>query len=120
MWSRICHLTNVQTSEYSKKATAMKCLVLNTQSIVSKNKTGVGNETTWNLHRFLDFVYSETTDVVFVSESWLISNIMDSELLCQDYAIFCRDRVDRRGGEVLIVVKSSLFKSVKHLKSPAS
>ena len=62
----------------------MKCLVLNTQSIVSKNKTGAGNETAWNLHRFQDLVYSESADVVFVSEYFaeiVLTDVMAEYLL---------------------------------------
>ena len=84
------------------------------------NPTGIGNGKSWNLHRFQDLVYSECADIVFVSETRLTGNILDTELLGQDYTIIRKDRIARRGGGVLIAVKSSLFRSVKEFSTPAS
>ena len=84
------------------------------------NPTGIGNGKSWNLHCFQDLVYSECADIVFVSETWLTGNILDTELLGQDYTIIRKDLIAMRGGGVLIAVKSSLFRSVKEFSTPAS
>ena len=108
------------TTENTTKKTSLKGLLINTQSLTSMNPTGIGNGKSWNLHRFQDLVYSECADIVFVSETRLTGNILDTELLGQDYTIIRKDRIARRGGGVLIAVKSSLFRSVKEFSTPAS
>ena len=57
---------------------------------------------------------------MFVTESWLTSKVLDTELLCQEYAIIRKDRVAKRGGGVLIAVKSNMFRSVYNLLIPAA
>ena len=84
------------------------------------NSTGVRNDKTWNLHRFQDLVCSECANIVFVTETWLTGNILDTELLGQDYTIIRKDRIARHGGGVLIAVKSSLFRLVKEFLTPGA
>ena len=59
-------------------------------------------------------VLSETQfpDIICVVETWLSSDISDSELEITNYQIFRRDR-DRHGGGVLMYVHSSF--AVNHL-----
>ena len=92
------------TMKNTTKRSSLKGLLINAQSLNSMNSTGVRNDKTWNLHRFQDLVYSECADVVFVTETWLTGNILDTELLGQDYTIIRKDRIARRGGGVLIAV----------------
>ena len=106
------------TTENTTKKTSLKGLLINAQSLTSMNPTGNGKS--WNLHRFQDLVYSECADIVFVNETWPTGSVLDTELLGQDYTIIRKDRVARRGGGMLIAVKSSLFRSVKEFSTPAS
>jgi hypothetical protein len=61
----------------------LRCYYQNVRSIRSGNK----------LREFQDTVYANQYDIVAISESWLTSDISDSELLPWDYDIF---RCDRR------------------------
>ena len=55
----------------------------------------------FNLHRF---------------QTWLNQNISNSEILHSGFTIIRRDRSDRGGGGVFIVIKSASFKAVEQFK----
>ena len=57
----------------------LKCLLTNARSLKSQHKQG--NEIINNVNCFQDLVYSEDSDVVCVSETWLNSDISNSEIL---------------------------------------
>lgn len=74
---------------------SIKCLLMNARSIVNK---------THELNTFT-ILY----DVIGVTETWLKPDILDSEILPHnDFSIYRRDRVDKRGGGVLLAVRSSI------------
>jgi exonuclease III len=68
-----------------------------------------------NLERFQNLVYTENSDIVCVSETWLRDDINNAEILHSGYTIFRNDRKSRGGG-VLLAVKSSSFKSIHEIK----
>jgi hypothetical protein len=72
----------------------------------------VTNKTIYNLNRFQDLGYAESSDVVWVNETWLNKDILDSEILHSDYTIFRKDRVNRSGGGVILAVKAESFQTV--------
>ena len=57
-------------------------------------------------------MYAEDAGVVYVNETWLGSEVADSELLHAGYTIYRKDCINKRGGGVLIAVKSDLFLSI--------
>ena len=68
-----------------------------------------------NLERFQNLVYTENSDIVCVSETWLRDDINNAEILHAGYTIFRNDRKSRGGG-VLLAVKSSSFMSIREIK----
>ena len=68
-----------------------------------------------NLSRFQqELAYAEGSGKIFVSETWLSSNVLNSEILPEDYFIVRNDR-DTHGGGVLLAIKSSSFKSAREV-----
>ena len=60
--------------------------------------------------KFQELVYSESIDVMFVTETWLNSNISDREILLIGYDFYRTDRsLGRSGGGVLIAIKQDTF-----------
>jgi len=47
-------------------------------------------------------------DIIALTETWLRDTVLDSEVFCQEYHVHRKDRTDRRGGGVLLAIKSSL------------
>ena len=61
------------------------------------------------LQDFQAMVYSKDLDIVIVTETWLTPTVLDKEILPRDYDIYRRDRpTDRRGGGVLVAIKSDI------------
>jgi exonuclease III len=61
--------------------------------------------------KLADFYFNScitSYDVICLTETWLHTNILDTELFCDDFSIFQLDRVNKRGGGVLIAVHSKL------------
>ncbi len=56
---------------------------------------------------FQSLVYSKSVDCFCVTESWLSSNIGDSEILPSNYKLYRCDR-EERGGGVLIAVSDQI------------
>ena len=69
----------------------LSCMCLNARSIVNK---------TLDLLAMLD---ANRMHILAVSETFLVDNILNSELGCSSYTIFRRDR-DRHGGGVMLLV----------------
>ena len=47
----------------------------------------------------------ENIDVLGVAESWTNDKILDAEIAISGYEMFRKDRMDKRGGGVLLYVK---------------
>lgn len=59
------------------------------------------------------FIEDTEADLVVLTETWLHSNISDNEILSnQNFNLFRRDRIGRRGGGVLIATKNTLSSSL--------
>ena len=71
------------------KRSTLNCLVSNARSIKGWHKTMDCFE--WNLSRFQELAYAEESDI-FVSETWLSSDVLNSEILPEDYFISCTER----------------------------
>lgn len=52
--------------------------------------------------------YDLDYNIIVFTETWLKADILNSEVLCNSYTIYRKDRVDRIGGGVLIAVSCSL------------
>ena len=77
--------------------TTLSVMLLNVRSLVNK------------LMDFQASVYSKNVDIVIITETWLTPAILDYEILPTGYDIHRRDRSkDKRGGGVLIAVKSDI------------
>ena len=80
----------------------MKCLLLNSRSIVNK----------FDLFKATSSVLN--VDVIGVTETWLTSDISDSEIQLAGYEMFRKDRDNAIGGGVLLYVKHFLTPSEFH------
>ena len=56
---------------------------------------------------FQNLVYLEQFDIVCVCETWLHEGVLDNEIL-QGYTIYRNDRLNNRGGGVLVAIKTNL------------
>ena len=57
-------------------------------------------------------------DVIAITETWLNNNVLDSEILTDEYLIYRRDREyseNSRGGGILLAVKKTLKSSLVHI-----
>ena len=79
----------------------LKSLVINCQSLRSKNKQA-------ELHAVLESV---KPDVVFGNESWLDGNILNSEVFPENFTVYRKDRASDPHGGVFLLVDSSLISS---------
>ena len=68
----------------------LTCALINARSLCNKKE------------EMVSYVYESTPDMVFVTESWVNENTMDSELALNGYVTRRKDRKDRRGGGGLI------------------
>ena len=95
------NLTRPHTHTNRNNQSILRCYYQNVRSIRSGNK----------LREFQDTVHANQYDIVAISESWLTSDISDSELLPWNYDIFRCDRKSpmiSRGGGVLLASRSNL------------
>ena len=102
------NLRNKRTLKHS-----FNCLFLNARSLKSIHKDKESNLPVCNLQCFQELVYSENSDVICVNETWLNDTISNKEILDPEFTIYRKDHKYRRGGGVLIAVKTDSFKSVK-------
>ena len=94
-----CQATCSSPRQYQQvKANNMTVIVVNTQSIMAKK------ECLWQI------IDDQRPDVILASETWLKSDIHDTEIIPADfgYELFRNDRSDGYGG-VLIAVKRTLI-----------
>jgi hypothetical protein len=91
-----------------QKHSSLFCMYMNARSL-KKTFLTQENRHISNLIKFQELVYSESIDVMFVTETWLNSNISDGEILPIGYDIYRTDRsLGRSGGGVLIAIKRIL------------
>ena len=99
-------------STNNKNSSVLRCFYQNARSLKSENK----------LRDFQDTVYVNQYDIVAITETWLTSEISDTELLPWRYEIFRWDRLvpsdgSSRGGEpcwrVVVVYVVALFACLK-------
>ena len=85
----------------NRKFPKLKVMNINFQSVRNKKP---------ELHTLLD---TERPDVVCGTESWLTSDISNSEILPPDlgYTMFRQDRIGNIGGGVVILVKDDIIAS---------
>ena len=89
----------------------VKCVSLNACSLKSLHNTD--GKVISNIHCFQDLVYAHELDIICVNETWLNKNILNCELLNDDYVIFRKDRESRRAGGVLIAIRANSFTNVQ-------
>ena len=82
-----------------------KCLYFNARSLVNKIK------------ELELLVKSENADIIGVTETWLNTNILDSEMSMEGYSLLRKDRSDnRRGGGVALYIRNDInFIYCEHL-----
>ena len=87
-------------------------IAINTRSL--KSLHSINGKQTSNLTRFQELVFTEDADLTLVTETWLNSNISNTEILANNYEICRIDRGSRAGG-VLLAVKSNKSLSVHEI-----
>lgn len=111
--SGVQHLANNNSS--------LNCILLNARSLKSMH-TQYENQTakiSTNIARLQNLLCSEETDVVFVTETWITTDIQTTEILPTDFTAFRKDRESSRGdGVLLVAVKTDLFKAIKEVDIP--
>ncbi len=96
------------------------CMYMNARSL-KKNIHTQGNVYVSNLMKFQEMVYSESVDLMFVSETWLNSSISNKEVLPYGYDVFRTDRaLGRSGGGVLLAIKHGIFINCTQVTSIAT
>lgn len=91
-------LTIEESDTKGGKLTGIRCLCLNARSITAGNK----------IDEIKILVKERGLDVIGITESWLTSDIRNSEIAIDGFVIFRKDRCDpkkKRGGGVLLFVK---------------
>ena len=79
----------------------LKILVLNCQSIVRK----------W--HKLSNIVEIYQPDAVIGVESWLRSDVCDSEVFPKNFKIYRRDRIENSGGGVFIMIREDIISNAR-------
>ena len=74
----------------------IKCVCLNARSIINKK------------NEFNIMVDDIKPHIIGITESWANNDITDAELGLEGYVMFMKDRIERRGGGVLIYVKETI------------
>jgi hypothetical protein len=69
------------------------------------------NTTINKLAEFNNLVYANDCQIVGVTETWLKSSVLSSEILDDNFIVYRRDRSDKRGGGVLLCVKRNIHSS---------
>ena len=78
---------------------SLKIMYFNARSVVNK------------IHLIYSFLLNNSNafDLIFITETWLTSNILDSMICPAGYNILRHDRFGARGGGVLVIYKSCLM-----------
>ena len=74
----------------------LNCALINARRLCNKKE------------EMVSYVYENTPDMVFVTESWANENTMDNEFALNGYVTKRKDSKDRRGGRVLIYAKEEV------------
>ena len=64
----------------------LTCALINARSLCNKKE------------EMVSYVYENTPDMVFMTESWAKENTMESEFALNGYVTMRKDRKDRQGG----------------------
>lgn len=102
----VCKKNSINKGNF--KLGVVKFAYFNARSIVNK------------LNELKLFLIEENVDIVGISETWLTSNILDSELQVSGFTLFRRDRQNetkRKGGGVALYVKCDLNPTVLEIDS---
>ena len=98
----------------------LHCMHMNARSL-KKNIHSHGNLYTSNLLKFQEMIYSEMLDIMFVTETWLNSDISSKEILPHGYNIYRTDRsLGQTGGGLLVAIKHGVFINCSQLTSIAT
>lgn len=79
----------------------VRCLAISARSLISVRGTNNCQRNCSNLERFQNLVYTEVSDIVCVSETWLRDDINNAKILHLGCTIFRNDRKSRGGGVLL-------------------
>ena len=123
-------ITNVNSTRNDKcdsckrqsehKQSNLSCMYMNARSL-KKIIHVQENQYISNLSKFQELLYSESVDIMFVTETWLNSNVSNKEILPNGYNIFRTDRsLGRTGGGVLIAIKHGIFINCHQVSSLSS
>ena len=112
--------TTTNTNGPRDNQTNLHCMHMNARSL-KKNIHSHGNLYTSNLLKFQEMIYSEMLDIMFVTETWLNSDISSKEILPHGYNIYRTDRsLEQTGGGVLVAIKHGVFINCSQLTSIAT
>jgi len=89
-------MESVDERKADVKDTFFRCMFTNVRSIMNNNK----------LDELRHELVEKDVDLLGIAESWTHVDISDAEISLEGYEMFRRDRGDRRGGGVLLYVKS--------------
>ena len=59
------------------------------------------------LNKFQSFIYSNSYEIVCITETWLSDAVFDNEIIPKNYSIYRKDRKSRGGG-VLVAISDSI------------
>ena len=100
--------------------TNMSCMYMNARSL-KKIIHVQDNQYISNLSKFKELLCSESVDIMFVTETWLNSNVSNIEILPNGYNIYRTERsLGRTGGGVLFAIKHGIFISCHQVFSLSS
>ena len=60
-------------------------------------------------HLVNNIIESSKPDIVIGTETWLKPNIHNNEVFPENYNIYCKDRIDKEGGGVLLATKKDFI-----------
>lgn len=105
-----CKRTNLRVHSPETSNSNLHCGLINCRQICKK------------FDDFQGVVYGKNLDIVGVAETWLNADFYDNEILSDKrYNIYRRDRGgNRRGGGVMLVVKTNLFSYRRRDLEPAN
>ena len=94
--------TNSSKSQQSsqKKLKSLTCKLINARSLVNKLV---------DLDTVIEF---EDPDIIGITESWTTKDVADRELCKNGYNMYRRDRINKRGGGVIVYTKEYLHTEI--------
>ncbi len=60
------------------------------------------------LFYFQSLIYAKSTSIIAITETWLLPQILNNEIIPAGYQIFRRDRINGIGGGILLAISNSL------------